>query len=190
MKHLCVSKLTTIGSDNGLSPGRRQAIIWTNPGILLIEPSGTNFSEILIETHTFSFKKIRLKMLSGKRRPFCLSLNVLRQLFVQASMCQITPHPVMSYLLLSNVPISRIPDKFSGFPRRTFFSKFRRICGFHQCSFIPLASTSNPSCCSHNNFIKQGASAGGRKSLETKFAGNPEKLGLRRSLRTDSNALA
>ena len=30
--HICVSKLTIIGSDNGLSPGRRQAIIWTNAG--------------------------------------------------------------------------------------------------------------------------------------------------------------
>ena len=44
--HICVSKLASIGSDNGLSPGRRQAIIWTNDGILLIEPLGTNFSEI------------------------------------------------------------------------------------------------------------------------------------------------
>ena len=34
--HLCVSKLTSIASDNGLSPGRRQAIIWNNAGILLI----------------------------------------------------------------------------------------------------------------------------------------------------------
>ena len=42
--HICVSKLTTIGSDNGLSPGQRQAIIWTNAGILLIRPSGANFS--------------------------------------------------------------------------------------------------------------------------------------------------
>ena len=25
--HICVSELVTIGSDNGLSPGRRQAII-------------------------------------------------------------------------------------------------------------------------------------------------------------------
>ena len=50
--HICVSKLTTIGSDNGLSPGRRQAIIWTNAGILLIGPLGTNFSEILIEILT------------------------------------------------------------------------------------------------------------------------------------------
>ena len=48
--HICVSKLTIIGSDNGLSLGRRQAIIWTNDGILLIWPLGTNFSEILIET--------------------------------------------------------------------------------------------------------------------------------------------
>ena len=55
--HICVSKLTIIGSDNGLSPDRRQAIIWTNAGILLIEPLGTNFSEILIEILTFSFKK-------------------------------------------------------------------------------------------------------------------------------------
>ena len=46
--HLCVNKLTIIGSDNGLSPGRRQAIIWTNDRILLIGPLGTNFSEILI----------------------------------------------------------------------------------------------------------------------------------------------
>ena len=43
---MCVSKLTIIGSDNGLSPGRRQAIIWTNAGIVLIGPLETNFSEI------------------------------------------------------------------------------------------------------------------------------------------------
>ena len=43
--HICVSDLTSIGSDNGLSPGRRQAIIRTNGGILLIRPLGTNFSE-------------------------------------------------------------------------------------------------------------------------------------------------
>ena len=48
------------GDDNGLSPGRRQAIIWTNAGILLMGPLGTSFSEILIEVLTFSFKKIHL----------------------------------------------------------------------------------------------------------------------------------
>ena len=77
MTHICVGNLTIIGSDNCLSPGRRQAIIWTNVGILLIGPLGTNFSEMLIEIQTFSFKKIHLKMSSGKRRPFCLGLNVL-----------------------------------------------------------------------------------------------------------------
>ena len=77
VKHICVSKLPTIDSDNGLSPGWRQAIIWTNAGILLFRPLGSNFSEILIEIDTFSFKKMHLKLLSAKWRPFCLGLNVL-----------------------------------------------------------------------------------------------------------------
>ena len=78
MTHICVSKLTIIGSDNGLSPNRRQAIIRNNAGLLLIGPRGTNFNEILIEILTSSFKKMRLKMSSGKWRPFCLGLNVLK----------------------------------------------------------------------------------------------------------------
>ena len=53
MTHICISKLATIDSDNGLSPGRHQAIIWTSVGILITEPLGTNFNEILIEIHTF-----------------------------------------------------------------------------------------------------------------------------------------
>ena len=77
--HICVSKLTITGPDNGLSPGRCQAIIWTNAGILLIGPIRTNFSEILIEILIFSFKKMRLKVSSAKRRPFCLGLNVLTE---------------------------------------------------------------------------------------------------------------
>ena len=75
--HICVSKLTIIGSDNGLLPGRRQAIIWANAVILLVRPMGTNFTEILIEIELFSFMKVPLKMSSGKCRPFCLCLNVL-----------------------------------------------------------------------------------------------------------------
>ena len=74
--HICVSESIIIGSDNGLSPGRRQAIIWTNAGILLIRTLRTNFSEILIGIHTFSFKKMHLKMSSAKWCPF-----------VSASMC-------------------------------------------------------------------------------------------------------
>ena len=75
--YICVSEIPNIGSDNGLSPGRRQAIIWTNVGLLLIRTLRTNFVELLREIHTFSFKKMHLKMSSGKRRPFCLGLNVL-----------------------------------------------------------------------------------------------------------------
>ena len=71
--HICVSKLTIIASDNGLSPGRRQAIIRNNAGILSIRPLGTYFNEILIEILTFSFKKVS----SAKWRPFCPGLNVL-----------------------------------------------------------------------------------------------------------------
>ena len=52
--HTCVDKLAMIGSDNGLAPTRRQAIIWTNARILLMGPLENNFSETLIETHILS----------------------------------------------------------------------------------------------------------------------------------------
>ena len=70
-------KLTIIGSDDGLSPGRRQAIIWTNDGILLMGPLGTNVTEILSKSQMFSFRKMHLKMSSETWRPFCLGLNVV-----------------------------------------------------------------------------------------------------------------
>ena len=75
--HICVNKLTTMASNNGLSPGRHQAIIWNNAGILSFGLLGTNFTENLIEILTFSFKKMRSKVSSAKWRPFCLGLNVL-----------------------------------------------------------------------------------------------------------------
>ena len=82
---------TIIGSDNGLSPGRRQAIIWTNAGILLIVPLGTNCSGNLIEINTFSFKKMHLKMSSAKWRLFCLGLNELMVNFSTTKQCTINP---------------------------------------------------------------------------------------------------
>ena len=81
--HICVSKLTIIGSDNGLAPERRQVNIWTNAGILLVGTLGTNVSEILSEIHTFSFKKMHMKTSSAKRRPFGLGLNVAKVLTLQ-----------------------------------------------------------------------------------------------------------
>ena len=80
--HICVSNLTIIGSDNGLSPGRHQAIIWTNAGILLIGPLGTNFCEILIGIQTFPFTKMHLKMSSAKWIIFCPDLNILIHIYV------------------------------------------------------------------------------------------------------------
>ena len=75
--HICVSNPTIIGPDNGLSPRRRQAIIWTNAEILSIGLLGTKFNDILIEILRVSFKKMCLKGSSAKWRPFCLGLNVL-----------------------------------------------------------------------------------------------------------------
>ena len=49
MTYICFSKLTIIGSDNGLLPSWYQAFIWTNAGILLIGPLETNFNEILYQ---------------------------------------------------------------------------------------------------------------------------------------------
>ena len=72
--HICVSKLSIIGSDNGLSPGQHQTNNWINPGTLLIWPSVINFGETLIEIHISSVKKIHLKMYSAKCRLFYRNL--------------------------------------------------------------------------------------------------------------------
>ena len=78
--HICVSKLTIIGSYNGLLPGRRQAIIWTSAGILLIGPLVTTFSEILIEIHIFnSHKYVVWKMLTILSRPQCVKTQSMQE---------------------------------------------------------------------------------------------------------------
>ena len=68
-------------TENSLLPGRRQAIIWTNDGILLIGPLGTNFSEnlnrnlnIFIKKH--AFENVVWKMAAILSRPQCV--NTLR----------------------------------------------------------------------------------------------------------------
>ena len=74
---MCISKIIIISSENDLSPGWCQAIIWTNAAMLLIGPLGINFSEILSEVEIISFKKMHLKMSSAKWHLFRLSLNDL-----------------------------------------------------------------------------------------------------------------
>ena len=76
--HICVGNLTIIGSDKGLSPGQPEAINWTNDGLMLIRPFGTNFSEILIFLYVFIHEK-HLKMSSGKWQPFYLGPDVLME---------------------------------------------------------------------------------------------------------------
>ena len=73
VKHICVTKLTIIGSDNGLSPGRRQTMIWTNAGILFTGALGTNASEIWIEIYTFwnTFENVVWKRAAILSRPQC-----------------------------------------------------------------------------------------------------------------------
>ena len=61
-----VSKLTIIASDEGLSPGRRQAIIWTSAGILLFGRLGTNFSDFFYRNYNIfiqenAFESVRLR---------------------------------------------------------------------------------------------------------------------------------
>ena len=70
--HICVSKQTIIVSYDGLSLGRRQAIIWTIVGMWLTETLGTHFSEILNEMHILSFIETVCEM----------AANLLRSQFV------------------------------------------------------------------------------------------------------------
>ena len=79
--HICAGYLNIIGSDNGLLPGRCQAIIWNNARILLIWTSRNKPNDISIEFHTFPFKKMHFKMSSAKWRPFCLGLSVLTSMW-------------------------------------------------------------------------------------------------------------
>ena len=79
--HICVGKLTTIGSDNGLAPSKRQALIWTNAGILLIGPIETNFSDVWIGIQTVSFyenafENVAHEMASILYRPQCIKYYI------------------------------------------------------------------------------------------------------------------
>ena len=76
--HICVNNLAIIGSDHGLSPGQRQAIIWTNAGISSIKLFGTNFTDNGIGIDTFSSRKCIWKC--------CLENS---SHFVSASMCKV-----------------------------------------------------------------------------------------------------
>ena len=92
VRHIYVNMLTITGSDNGLSPIRHQAIIWTTAEILLIRTLGKNFSENLSDIHTFSFKTMHLKMSSPKWRQF-----------VSVSVCSCTLGLLLLWLLTPQI---------------------------------------------------------------------------------------
>ena len=81
--HICVSNVTIIDSDNGLAPGRGQAIIWTDARILLIRTWGTNFSEILRSQNSYIFiqenllENVVCKMAYISSGPHCIRLDCI-----------------------------------------------------------------------------------------------------------------
>ena len=65
--HVCVCKLITIGSENGLSPEQHQAIIYNNAGILWIGPLRTYF------VHENALANVVCEMRSILSRPQCVN---------------------------------------------------------------------------------------------------------------------
>ena len=133
MTHIFVDKLNIVGSDNGLSPGRHQAIIWTDVGIMLIGLLGTNFSEILSKIHTSLFKKMHLKMSSAKWRQFCLGLNVLTHIhhgwFTGTESILPFPHYTNEVIVTNTVDIDR-------YPTATKHKKQWKVCIFLWAQYI------------------------------------------------------
>ena len=74
----CMSFYILIGSDNGFSPGRRQAIIWTNDGILLIGPLGNKLQwnlrwNLYIFIQENAFETVVRKLAAVLPRPQCFN---------------------------------------------------------------------------------------------------------------------
>ena len=81
LSDIWVSKVPITGADNGLSPGQREAIIWTNSGILLPGPLGTKFSEISIGINTDiviqenAFQNVVHNVAAILSRPQCVNME-------------------------------------------------------------------------------------------------------------------
>ena len=104
--HIWINKLTVIGSDDVLSPDRRQVIIWTNAGKSLIRILGTNFSKIFREIKAFSFKKIHSNMLSAKWRQFGLGTNVLTREYTRQQVWRSLLSPARKILNSSRIVVN------------------------------------------------------------------------------------
>ena len=85
--HICVGKLAIIGSDNGLSPGRRQAIIWTNAWIIvnctLRNKRPWNFNRNWnIFNQEKAFENVVWKMSAILSRAQCVHCHSMNKLFM------------------------------------------------------------------------------------------------------------
>ena len=98
MTHVCVSKLTIIGSDNGLSPGWRQAIIWSNAGILLVRNLRNKFHWNYKQNSYIIIKKMHLNVSSEKWWPFCLGFNVLRYVNIFCPFSTFKHHTLLKFI--------------------------------------------------------------------------------------------
>ena len=76
VKHICISKLTIIGSDNGLLPGRHQAIIWTNTGILLSGKENA-FENVIYEMEASSSRPQCVHLFGCEARIFCTKYSMI-----------------------------------------------------------------------------------------------------------------
>ena len=77
MTHICVIKVTIIGSDNGSSPGRRQAIIWTKCWDTVNRTLGNKLQwnlnrNLYIFIQENAFENVVWKMAAIMSRPQCV----------------------------------------------------------------------------------------------------------------------
>ena len=93
--HICVSKLTNIGSDNGLPPSRRQAIISTKCWYIVNWSLGNKFQWNLNQNQYIfiqenAFESVVCEMAAILSQPQCVKLSI---------MCCHIPH-MLSWLVL------------------------------------------------------------------------------------------
>ena len=121
--HICVDNQTIIVSDNGLSPGRRQAIIWTNVIVnwTLRKKLQWNFNRNYnIFSQENAFENVVRKLAAILSRPQWVNT------VASASICWIHAFPVVHGL--STMPYTELThwgrDKWPPFSRRHFQMHF------------------------------------------------------------------
>ena len=92
--HICVSKQAIIGSENGLSPGRCQVIIWTCAGLLVIWTFGNKLQwnlnkNLYIFIQENAFENVVWKMAAILSRPQCVELILIIITFLQTSISKL-----------------------------------------------------------------------------------------------------